>query len=706
MHIKFLKKNGYAIAFLSIVSLVLFNAFNLGFPILGSDEYAYFINAKYIDNLSGLHTLEPHLQKTPTLLYLKLLNLLQSANLENFVIIYRFLQIIIYLCIGKFLKYIFLKYQLLNRNQARISFLIYLLLPCAFYVNTVMPEILTMLIPVLTLYLLLMHRSKANLIFLGILLGAGLLIKPNVIATILTANLFILYDTYLKSKKISQALFNLIFLNISLYVSTLIITKFIVGDWDLLVRYGLGADFYGKYVAGGISQFMSKIYAFLWYFLAHTLILIGIFSPIFLGLINRKSKLWEKCAREISLFIIILAISHIAMISWFTVGAGALSEGELYRLHGRYLNPVLVFMPFIFILSLSEINSKKVFLYSTTQILIISAIYFLITKFYKIFPWDYPLLFAFYSPNNWYSWNYDGSLTKLDIILISIIISINLIAVFFRRKINFIKNLFILNLVFIFIFGIFQTYLWAYNHLKALVQINSEAKSLGLILDNSKMGSGTLIADNAYGEISFALFNLSNAPKVVIREKNSEISQDDIGNSSWVIFMGDYNPKFIYKNDIVLDKFRLFPINTNIAVDNNAENVFNLRGPYKINLGSGLFSSASLVGFNSQEEWGSWTKNNQAKIILPSYVSGNFKVVLFGWTIPENLNKPVIVRIGSQEKRLFLTDKNASYELNFSLSQPTDSIRIESHISRPNNSARDMGVALNMVQIENINASK
>ncbi len=691
--------------YLAIVSLISLNILFIDYPILGSDEYAYFINAKYIDRLTDLYIAQPHLQHTPTILYLWFLKFIIYFDPQNIVIFYRFLQLILYILIGLILKNQFTSNKLLESKKINIGFLLYLILPSSFYINTVMPEILIMLISALALYLLLGNCNKRKIFTLGLLLGAGLLIKPHVLATILACNLFILLNNYSKVK-ISHTILNLAILNLTIYLSALIITKLTVNEWDLMLKFGLGSNVYGQYLKLGLSQYLLKLYEFSKYFIAHSLVLALFFTPVFVSIINKYSFLWMEQYKEITLFVVVLLISHISMISWFTAGAGQLSDGEQFRLHGRYLNPVLIFMPFLYILVIDKIGSSKtVVLIGLFQILLLLLFIFIVVQGFKIFPWDYPALFAFFKSQNWYGWKYTDSNNYLSIILILFILMVNILIIIYRNKLKFVKVILITLLSILFIFGLIQTFLWAYSHEKNLANINTEARSIGKLLGAGKIGDGVFITDNPYGTTAFALFNLDSAPKVLIRNQNSDIKQSDIEGAKWVIFMGNYNANFPHKTSISLSKFNLFPLNSNILIETNQNNSLNLNKPLRIYPAKDLFSNSFLVGFNAQEEWGSWTKRENAKVVFPGFFSGNLRLTISGWTLPENLNKSVVITLGSQSKAINFSEKNSLYELDFSVAQPIDSILISSPVLRPKDSGRDMGVAINWIQIENKNAS-
>lgn len=702
------KYNNKIINFLNFTAIlfILSNIFMSGYPILGSDEYAYIANGKYLDTLGDLYAAQPHLQHTPTILYLKITNIFQKLNTDNFVLIYRIFQLIVFIFVGMMIKNIFIKYNLIDNKNAKLGYLIYLFLPCSFYINTIMPEILTMLISCLVIYFLLDEIKIKNITILGIILGASLLIKPNVLALILTANLYIVLTYLNKNHKISL-IYNLFLLNIIIYLTALFLTKALINEWDFKLERGLGYGAYGHYISAGGNLIYSKIYEFFRYFLAHSFILFFIFTPVVFGLLNKNSIFWSgRKPRELSLLIILLLFSHIAMVSWFTAGTAYLSEGELLRLHGRYLNPVLIFMPFLFMLSISNSDSKEIKLFSLFQILALIIFSVLIVPNFKIYPWDYPMLFAFFQPDNWYKWNYADMVNYFYYFLIIVILLFNIMIIKYSYKIKSSKIMLIVVLLCIMVSGQIQTYLWSYSHLKNLESINNGARALKSILGDGKIGDGIFIADNSFGTTSFALFNMNNAPKVIIRTKSSVISQADIEGAKWVVTMGEYSLKFRYNASFAFGNYTFIPLNSNISIDVNSDNIIDIKDQLKIFLGSSSYSKSSLVGFNSQEDWGAWTKDSNAKIIFPGFFSGNVRLVIFGWTIRENLSKPVIFTLGNQSKSIFFSEKNEPHELKFHIDKPVNSISINSHISRPKDSSRDMGVAVNLIQIEDINAAR
>ena len=85
---------------------------------------------------------------------------------------------------------------------------------------------------------------------------------------------------------------------------------------------------------------------------------------------------------------------------------------------------------------------------------------------------------------------------------------------------------------------------------------------------------------------------------------------------------------------------------------------------------------------------------------MPVTLSGHIKLRIYGWAADENLSTPVNIRMSDTVASLPLTNAGADHEIELQVKTLSDHITIESSIFKPENSHRDLGVAIARVSIE------
>ena len=193
---------------------------------------------------------------------------------------------------------------------------------------------------------------------------------------------------------------------------------------------------------------------------------------------------------------------------------------------------------------------------------------------------------------------------------------------------------------------------------------------------------------------------MANAPKVLIKNPGSIVNAADVAGTDWILFGNEYTAEFDYLQSIAFGSFKFFPLNTGVSVEQREKSIIKPGEQVRLSLGAGRYAPANLIGFNSQEGWGTWTRTSRAEIVLPVMVQGIITLKLFSWTLPENQGEPLVVRIGAASSNLILTDTGKENEITINVSQPADRIFLESPVFRPANSHRSMGVAISVVTIE------
>ncbi len=681
----------------------------IGSPILGSDEYAYFISGKYSGSLQELYRLDPGLQRLSNLLFFQWIHFFTQRFGADFVPVFRIIHGAEYTLAAGLLYLTFR--DILGTKSVSWGTLAMLLLPGTLYIHTAMPETELALFAAMLGYLLLVvfpRRQYLAMTLAGILLGASILVKPHAVALLaaVTATVMAAFLTGCVKGGALAAFRTTALLLGSCLLTCLLLWRLCSGVWTLNPSVMLGLGFYGQYLQTQTptAGFFQRIAGMLQYFLAHLAVISLIFPPVIGGgLVIAMKRLKARHAPDEQtdgfalsvLFVVAMFVFHAAMTAYFTAGAAALDAGEAMRLHGRYLGPALIFFPFMYFYALEKLRGKELKIVLLVALCALLVSYFYLFRGYKIFPWDYPLLFAFFTAPNHYGWSYGGEFSRLGSLLVWYVAAGCIISICFeqlRQRVLFIQ-LFVIVLV-----GGIQTYAWAYGHTRGNSQVATSARALGTIINTQQPGKGVVVADERYGRASYLLFNLANAPRVLIRKPGSAVTPDDVAGADWVLFGNQFAPEFAYAKSIAFNGLTLFPLNLQLRLEQQEKKVLMPGRQIKVSLGASG-GAAQLNGFNAREEWGAWTARPLADIELPFKVQGRVQLDLFGWSLAENLGKPLKLSIGDATVRVVLSGSAAHHLLTLQVRQPADRIVLQAPTVRPANSSREMGVAIGSIAV-------
>lgn len=548
----------FAFLFYTIVSVL------LNSPIFGSDEYAFFISGRFFQKLPEVYNLDPQLQRVSNLLYFKLLNLLSEFAGTNFVPLYKIMHAFAYIFTAQILYRLFCK--IFEYKTALWGHAAFLFLPSIVYIHAIMPEIELMLVSSLVAYIFIIYYpvySKRACISGGFLIGAALLLKPHGLAIFFSAVAFVIFARTLRlsKKRKRSTVFDFLLIASSTYLSYILIWRICADSWSFNPMDAFALNFYGGQL--GKANLIQKIQNSIMYFSVHTLILTLIFSPavvwIFATLIEAQ-KLKNRISSEstqrsfAALFVFLTLIINIGMTAWFSAGIIDI-PGETLRLQGRYLSSAIAFLPFIYFYAVSNIrkSDEKAVRYLLLFALLISG--FIIFENFRIFPWDYPLLFSFFKSPNHYNWVYETNSNQIGLLLLFyILLSWISMSVFSKHQKSFLS----LQLFVILAVGCYQTYNWAFAHVKINNQITRAASVAIDVVKENSFGKGMFISDERYGSASYALFGLANSPRFLERKRKSILIDDDIKGVDWVLVENKYLINFKYYHALNLGPFTLF----------------------------------------------------------------------------------------------------------------------------------------------------
>lgn len=720
-----LDKTPVSLVLFAVFMFYTFNSIIAGSPIFASDEYVYFVSGKYIEHLPDLYRLDPGLQRLSNLLFFHEVNFFNRIFDDKFISLFRVIHSLEYIAAGVFL-YMSAR-RFMSKSCALMGLVVFFALPSHIYIYAVMPEVeLVFLSATITLILVSLYPRRPVLAatITGFLVAIALLIKPHAMAML--AALLVLLPTfnflYFRKRFVRISAQAVVCFLLALYAGVIVLWCLMDGHFTFNPSGALGLTFYGKYIDAPPASvsILTKLLQVGLYFAANLTVVLLLFLPVFLWVVSLVVQRLQgrlsigEGKEDISpelvvmvLFAMLSIAAHLLMTAWFTAGAAILNAGEAQRVHGRYLGPALVAFPFLFFYSLDRLSplSKKI-LPALTLITLMIA-YWFVSQYFKIYPWDNPLLFAFFSEDNWYGWNYlnlgigIGSLLYLAIFL-------GFVASLLFRPLQSVISSVVLCLI--VAVGCFQGYLWMYVHLHGTHQISQTGRYLAGLIGEVGHGDGVLIGRERYGRESYLLFNLASAPKVNDRPEGSEITQQDIAGYSWLITDGNYDASALGLPSTQVGSLKYYALkpSARVGIDvprasvNTADKpMLKPKSIIEVSLASAP-AGVGLVGFNSVEPWGAWTSKPAAAIELPVKLKGRVRVRLFSWTLEQNLGVGISLQVGDQVKRLPISASGADYEVDFQIDAETDRILLKSAVDRPPESGRVLGVAVARISVESL----
>lgn len=690
--------------FLLLAAAMLFFLFSVvaGTPIFASDEYVYFISGKFSSDLQLIHQRDPFLQQLSNLLYFSIVHFFYDLFKDQFVVGYRLVHVAEYLIAAFFIYKTVL--PTIGREYSILGVCAFLMLPAQIYIYAVMPEVELVFLSSIIGYVMVREytaRPSLACAIAGCLVAAAILIKPHALAIMLAAiGAVIVYQfLYNKSAFLKNSVAHVLVIIAFAYFTVIFIWGAVSGAWSFDPSNALGLSFYGKYIetAAGQVSFVKKILTFLLYFCVHVIVICLVFAPvviwavvdIFQRVLSRQNSVTSQPEKMmLAIFALALIGVHVAMTAWFTAGASLLREDEALRLHGRYLGPALLLLPGLYFYAVAQCSTRNKRLTLGISLLAVVFSFFAVNGFFKIYPWDNPLLFAFFNSKNWYLWNYNSQFGYFGYVLYGALFA-GLIYCMARQKLF--TQCYAMLLFVILSVGLLQNYSWVAGHLNGTKDLSTKSRIIGQLISAGNYGDGVLVSQERFGRESYILFNLAKAVRPLDRAPGTAITNQDIAGANWLLVDGDYDLQM--KKTLVADlqPLRLYFI----------ENEGALGTGESISVDFKKASNRSLFpGFNEAEEWGVWTSEAGASIKLPKEFSGKLKIQLSGWVLKENAAEPVFIKIGESVTPIQMTEGRADYEFIVDVKEPTQKILVSSKPLKLNGSSRALGVALSSLSVK------
>jgi hypothetical protein len=676
-----------------------------GAPIMASDEYPFNVLGRFpgID----LFALDPALQRVDNRLTFALLRTWSRLEGGSGVAITRLVHVMEWLLVAGIL---YLAFRGVVSEAARgVGALATLLLPSAFYALTVMPETdLVFMVALLgwSLVVLVPSRPLAGSSLAGVISGVALLLKPHAMAWIPAVLLTLATAAFLERSDHRRRRRFLLATGLYLvgwYAGFLLTWRLTSGAWSLNPADALGLKFYGSIAAkaAGSGFTATNALSVAGYLLGHLVVIGLLFGPALASATAAvlRARTNGQCGPEgvAGAFVLSMLVFHLGMIAQFSASVGSNESGEAMRLHGRYLGVVLIFLPFYYFQFLEAASPRAARWAALGGLLLVVLLVVVVIPNFKIFPWDYPELFAFYRSPNHYAWNYSGTPIWMGSALLGCCLA-GFVTVLAKPR--WIRPVFAIQLFMVLAGGHVQVQRWLDSHLKATGDTSRIGEAIGRTLSPAAPGDGLVIGNERYGQMSYLLFGLGNAPRVMVKEAGSAILDDDVKGAKWVLTIRPYDVRFTYRTSIRFGEFVLYPLATSSPLVAVHEKVTWRGEPFLVRLGAG--ASPPLHGFNVQEEWGAWTSLAISEMELPFAIIGKVRLRIFGWVLPEQVGTAVQFTLGDSTRSLHMTGEGSDYQLLFDVGKSTDRLRISFPTARPTGSSRNLGVAVRDVQVEKL----
>lgn len=676
-------------------------------PIYASDEYAYFAAAQFYPHLSLLYQLDPYLQQTGNVAFQWVAHRFFVFGPDLAIRFAQFWHFLLWLVTGLLLFLV--ARGAFGRRAAVLSVAAFFCLPMSSYTASFLPEIDFIFIFVLIFSVFILYwreRPSVASAVCGCLIALALLIKPHAIA-ILAASLLFQLSRLVGPQRMAA---RRIVLSIACFGIAFLFANFglraTLSTGGVALQQGWVGNFYASYLQAGLSPdfWLRNALGITKYFFAHLVVIALLFpvtAVVVTGYVVRMPKCRLLCAEgnarhdDYLAFLASSFFAFVSMISVFSQQTASASAFEAMRLHGRYL---LCLFPLMLVpLFQLAVERPSVLARYSAAVLATGAVVMAVwvAPNFKIFPWDYPELFAFYSPANNSGWNWRWSPIDLGSSLLAACLLAGVVGAISVRFSP--RSLFIAFLLTALV-GNAQHFAWLYSHLRNTQNVARAANAVRLIVRDTAAGDGVVVGADRYGRMSFVMMGLATAPRVLLKAESAEITDEDLPEGlKWALLANDYNFRATYSSTLRVGDLQLILLRDSSASIREAGKPSWDGSPLKVSLGSR--HSRQLVGFNEPETWGAWTAMTSAEILLPRIVVGALTVRLSAWTLPENSSSQLTMKIGGHSVSTRLGDRRSEIVMDFPQVEPTDRLFLTMTTIRPPDSHRQMGAAIAEIEI-------
>jgi hypothetical protein len=523
-------------------------------PVMASDEYAYFMAAKYDHVRADVYKYDPAMQAVGNEVYPIVFNVWEMLSAERTAMVGRVFNALLYVLSSFVLFAIFARS--FDRKTAVISAILYLLFPFSFYAITLLPEVMfqfcVYLIVLVTLGTL-RWRAPLAILLPAAVAALAYFIKPHALAVIAAVAGFYFAAPLAESSKgllVRRLAWGLVRAVLFLAATALFIYLVKLLSKDAADDGQLVGSFYASYLSrlSSPAYLLRNLWSMLDYVGGHLALLLAMFTPGILAIAvacSRISKIWRRPAGEIAsmaaddrqnmlaLMVGLLAIALLLMIAAFTNAASETSEFEKYRLHGRYLAPLLPLLLGFSVWAVGKAASTR--LVGVVSLASLAFFVFYLRFQYHIYPWDYPDAFVFFTSKMTY-WGMPG--TNDWLVWLVFLAGIVFAASCIRGRLQLAS--YVTFLVVLMLGSHVQMANWLRTHSQSNRPTIEAADAIGDYLGPAAPGTGLLLVADRYGKSSYFLMELASLQHVQSIAPGGRISASGIpGGVTWLVAPGD-----------------------------------------------------------------------------------------------------------------------------------------------------------------------
>lgn len=680
-------------------------------PVMASDEYAYLANAAHVDEKAELYRLDPGLQSLDTKLYPFLYDAWTIVSEEHAQTVGRVFNALLFVLCAFVLYATFVR--LFDRGTALISALLYLAMPFSFYSTTLLPEVELQLCLYLLAFFLVAAGTRLGygwIVASALFAGLGYLFKPHGIAAILAGGAYLLIVGYFSgmgsaaARAIGAFARSSVFFVVSFGV--VLASKKLIGTGPDTTGETLVSGIYASYLQrlGSASYLWENLHGMLDYAGGHIWVLAALFAPGLYALCLNGWR-WLRNARDMqagepiasavsaqyfTVFVVLLAFALISMIAAFTQSAGSTSEFEKYRLHGRYLESLL---PFLLAYSVWWCKNASQKIPAALGLIALASFAWQGRRLYKLYPWDYPDVFGFFTPSLTH-WGLPGASSwTCGFILV---VGLFCWATMFFGRAKVLAYAIYLSAVFA------ASHVQMSNWLKYHNQTNGPtvdaADGMKDFLGPVPDASGLVLASNRYGETAYFLMEMNSLQYVMPLPAAGSFSAKQVPPGvGWVVAPQSAAVDLPGAAELSFGNQKLYLLDSKYKWPVVGEKGEWDKAPIEVSMSAP--GSGGLHGFNSAEDWGSWSATRDAYVELPAQVAGRIRIEFFGWVVDQHPDALVTVSLGDASKELRLTRKGADYSMILENRVPADRVYFKTSVVRAPQDPRGLGVALSRVKL-------
>lgn len=522
-------------------------------PVMASDEYAYFMSAKYEAVGQELYRYDPAMQAVDNRAFPLLFDTWSLVSSERVALVGRVFNGLVFVLSA--LVIFLISCRVFDRPTASISSILYLLFPFSFYSTILLPEVEFQFLVYATVLLVLWSSARRSVWMVlapALASAAAYFVKPHAIALIVgVAGFFTFSGVLVRNAGMSRSgwlgvIRALIYL-LSTGVAIYLVKRVSAGDSAGATT--AVASFYGGYLQrlSSPGYLLENAWSIMDYIVGHVWVLLLLFAP---GVLAIATECWRAAKalfakgevaavdpvqlqhRRFAVLIAMLCIAFLVMIGAFTNSASQVSEFERYRLHGRYLEPML---PLLLAYSVWAVRkSARVMVMAGVLAASVLIFYFYLRFQYHIYPWDYPDIFVFFT-SDLQHWGLAG--VNDWMVWLVVAAALAFFACSFFGK--FSTQAYVIYLALLMIGCHVQMGNWLRQSSienKAMIEAGD---MLNDYLAGAAPGSGLVLVDDRYGKSSYFLMELSSLQHVVSVEKGGGFSGEIPRGVEWIIAPSD-----------------------------------------------------------------------------------------------------------------------------------------------------------------------